>query len=81
MSNRRHNSARDFRPPLLLLVVEEDPHVLQTHSGYLESAGLWVVTRTNPRDGLSCVRDLLPDLLITAGAFGEDPSSGGLSKL
>lgn len=61
--------AADSFPPIVLLV-DDDRDTLDMYSSYLESAGLWVATATNPTEGQAHVRELRPNLLVTDIGFG-----------
>jgi CheY-like chemotaxis protein len=72
MNNGVHEFIADSLPSIVLLV-EGQPDTLQTYSRYLESAGLWVATVSDPSDGLSQVRELRPNLLVTDVTFDGRP--------
>jgi DNA-binding response OmpR family regulator len=69
MSTSLHEGTADALPPIVLLV-EDDRDTLDMYSSYLESAGLWVATATNPTDGQDHARELRPNLLVTDIGFG-----------
>jgi CheY-like chemotaxis protein len=61
--------AVDSIPPIVLLI-DDDRDTLDMYSSYLESAGFWVATATNPTDGQAHARELRPNLLVTDIGFG-----------
>jgi CheY-like chemotaxis protein len=67
----------DALPPIVLLV-EDDRDTLDMYSSYLESAGLWVATATNPVEGQAHARELRPNLLVTDIRFGGEPTGADL---
>jgi DNA-binding response OmpR family regulator len=69
MTTSLFESAKDSLPPIVLLV-EDDRDTLDMYSSYLESAGLWVATATNPTEGQAHARELRPNLLVTDIGFG-----------
>jgi CheY-like chemotaxis protein len=65
-----HEGAAGGSLPDIVLLVEDDRDTLEMYSSYLESAGLWVATATNPTEGQSHARELRPNLLVTDIGFG-----------
>lgn len=77
MSPVPHEPFEDSLPPIVLLV-ETDTDTLQSHSQFLEASGMWVATATDPAHGLSCVRELRPNLVVTDVTFAGQPTGGDL---
>lgn len=73
MTTPLHEPAADTVPPIVLLV-EDDRDTLELYSNYLESAGLWVATATNPAEGRAHARELRPNLLVTDIGFDGQPT-------
>jgi CheY-like chemotaxis protein len=68
MTTSLYESVTDSLPPIVLLV-DDDRDTLDMYSSYLESAGLWVATATNPTEGQAHARELRPNLLVTDIGF------------
>ena len=79
MTSSLHEGAADSLPPIVLLV-DDDRDTLDMYSTYLESAGLWVATATNPTDGQAHARELRPNLLVTDIGFGGQPTGVDLIR-
>lgn len=77
MTASPHEGASDSLPPIVLLV-EDDRDTLDMYSSYLESAGWWVATATNPTEGQAHARELRPNLLVTDIGFGGASTGVGL---
>lgn len=59
-------------PPIVLLV-EDDPEVLEMFSAHFQADGVWMATAVTPNEGLGAVDELRPDLVITDIGFGGQP--------
>jgi CheY-like chemotaxis protein len=79
MSTESYESLAESLPPIVLLV-DGDPDALQTHSQYLEAAGLWVATASDPRDAVSHVRELRPNLVVTDMMFAGESTGADLVR-
>jgi CheY-like chemotaxis protein len=75
MTTLLHEETAESLPPIVLLV-EDDPDTLDMYSSYLESAGWWVATATNPIEGRAHARELRPNLLVTDIGFAGQPTGG-----
>jgi signal transduction histidine kinase len=49
----------------LVLLVEDDPHLLAVAADYLREVGHEVATATSGREGLAKARDILPDVIVS----------------
>jgi CheY-like chemotaxis protein len=79
IASLHEGAAVDSLPPIVLLV-EDDRDTLDMYSSYLESAGLWVATATNPIEGQAHARELRPNLLVTDIGFGGQPTGVDLVR-
>ena len=55
--------------PQIVVLIEEDPAVLDTYSRYFESRAVGVSGAATPEEGLRAVAELRPDLVITDISF------------
>lgn len=59
----------------LIVIIDDDPDILEASSLVLESKGFKVLTANNPNDGYSLVKEKNPDLIIL-DVMMDEPDDG-----
>lgn len=65
-------------PRKKILVVDDDPVILQTLAFTLKSRGYQVITATDGSQAIGLVRDEEPDMMLVDVSFPPDVASGGV---
>jgi CheY-like chemotaxis protein len=73
MTNAPGDQHEQAALPPIVLMVEDDPDMLDMYSTYFESDGVWMATAVSPDEGLGAVEELRPDVVITDIGFGGQP--------
>jgi CheY-like chemotaxis protein len=60
-------------PPIVLLL-DDEPDILEMYSTHFQAEGVWVATAASAREGMIAVEELRPDTVITDIGFGGEPS-------
>ena len=59
----------------LIVIIDDDPDILEASSLVLESKGFKVLTANNPNDGYTLVKEKKPDLIIL-DVMMDEPDDG-----
>src|SRR5690606_6058300 len=64
-AGRRTFDSRCWQPMKTVLIIDDDPEILETFAYALSEEGLRVLTAPNAEDGITLARQHLPDLILT----------------